>query len=135
MIGFQTESDAASFMTAALTFTNARTGSDGALRPMTSVKSIRSRFPSISTSSRPGIGLRRQAAAESIRRKVGPERRILLGVDRLDLHQGIDLRLRAAAALHAGSLSVENCVLIQVAVPSQEPVPEYARMRQHRPIG
>ncbi|MBX3386034.1 MAG: trehalose-6-phosphate synthase [Phycisphaeraceae bacterium] len=132
VIGFQTESDAANFMTAALTFTNARTGSDGAL----SVYDRRVRIDSFPISidfdefSSGASDSAVKRAAESIRRKVGPERRILLGVDRLDYTKGIDLRLRAFAhALHAGSLSVENCVLIQVAVPSREPVPEYARMR------
>lgn len=67
--------------------------------------------------------------AEEIRRELG-NRRILLGVDRLDYTKGIDIRLRAfATLLDRGVLSPEECVMVQTAVPSRGDVLEYVRVR------
>jgi len=68
--------------------------------------------------------------AEEIRSRVGTNRRILLSVDRLDYTKGIVARLKAFEDLLAsGKASVNNCVLLQVAVPSRETVSDYAESR------
>jgi trehalose-6-phosphate synthase len=69
----------------------------------------------------------RQAA--DIRRKVG-QRKIVLCVDRLDYTKGIDSRLAAfEEMLRRGRFSVDDCVLMQIAVPSRERVADYAELR------
>jgi len=61
---------------------------------------------------------------------LGPERRILLGVDRLDYTKGIDIRIRAfGEALRTGQVSVDDVCLVQVAVPSRERVEQYRELR------
>ncbi|MCA9283989.1 MAG: trehalose-6-phosphate synthase [Phycisphaerales bacterium] len=71
------------------------------------------------------------ARAEEIRRLVGPERRILLSVDRLDYTKGIDRRIEAFGELLARRLaSVEDCVFLQIAAPSREAVHEYKHLRR-----
>jgi len=68
--------------------------------------------------------------AMEIRRRVGANRKILLCIDRLDYTKGIDSRLAAFEELLRRSRShVEDCVLIQVAVPSRETVSEYRELR------
>lgn len=72
------------------------------------------------------------ARAREIRRQVGANRRIILCVDRLDYTKGFDSRLRAwENMLESGDVSVKKHVLMQVAVPSRESVPDYAAMRDH----
>lgn len=67
--------------------------------------------------------------AKQIRRRLG-SRRVLLAVDRLDYTKGIDLRLRAfEMLLKTRKVSVNDCVLVQVATPSREQALEYAEMR------
>jgi trehalose 6-phosphate synthase len=69
------------------------------------------------------------ARAEALRRDVG-DRRVILGVDRLDYTKGIDIRLRAFETLLDRNPGRENeFVFIQVAVPSREGVGEYTEMR------
>lgn len=69
-------------------------------------------------------------AAEEIRRRVGRDRKILLAVDRLDYTKGIDHRLEAyELLLRSGEVNVNDCVLMQIAAPSREPVREYSEMR------
>lgn len=68
--------------------------------------------------------------ANEIRRRMGPNRKIILGVDRLDYTKGIDLRLRAfEELLRTGGASAEDCVLMQIAVPSRESIKAYADIR------
>jgi trehalose 6-phosphate synthase/phosphatase len=71
-----------------------------------------------------------QRAFEQLRRRFRG-RRILLGVDRLDYTKGIPQRLRAYRRLleRAPHLRGE-IILVQVAVPSRERIPEYDRLRQ-----
>lgn len=58
------------------------------------------------------------------------ERRIILGVDRLDYTKGIDIRLKAFRdLLDAGECGPEDAVFVQVAVPSREKVEEYKELR------
>lgn len=72
--------------------------------------------------------VRRQAA--EIRKRVGSNRKILLGVDRLDYTKGIDARLRAfELLLKRREFGVDNCVLMQIAAPSREDVREYVQIR------
>ncbi len=132
VVGFQTESDARNFASAAQRYVGAKQVSAETIehegrRIQVGAFPISIDFDEFSAAADdPAIKL----AAASIRRKVGDTRKILLGVDRLDYTKGIDLRLRAyERALQTKRLSVEDCVLIQVAVPSREPVPEYGKMR------
>lgn len=68
--------------------------------------------------------------ARQIRQRIGTDRRIMLSVDRLDYTKGIENRLRAfEQLLHRKKLSVDDCVLMQIAVPSRENVLEYQEMR------
>ncbi len=68
--------------------------------------------------------------AREIRRRLGSSRRVLLAVDRLDYTKGIDTRLHALEdLLRRGALSVDDTVLVQIAVPSRESVEEYRDMR------
>lgn len=70
--------------------------------------------------------------AETLRDQMGRERRIILGVDRLDYTKGIDIRLRAFRdVLERGRLTVRDCVFNQIAVPSREQVEEYQELRRH----
>jgi len=71
-----------------------------------------------------------QAEARAVRRRLGVNRKVILCVDRLDYTKGIDVRLRAfEEVLRRADTSVERCVLVQVAVPSRERVPEYDTIR------
>ncbi len=68
--------------------------------------------------------------AQRIRRGIGASRKILLSIDRLDYTKGIDSRLRAfEMLLERGTLTVHDCVFMQIAAPSRESVREYAQMR------
>ncbi|MFO0874033.1 MAG: trehalose-6-phosphate synthase [Phycisphaerales bacterium] len=70
------------------------------------------------------------AEAKAIRRRLDPKRKVILSVDRLDYTKGIDARLHALEEiLGRRELSIDDTVFIQIAVPSREPVPEYAEMR------
>jgi len=71
------------------------------------------------------------ARAREIRKQIGAGRKIILCVDRLDYTKGFDARLRAwETMLESGDVSVRNHVLMQVAVPSREAVPDYASLRE-----
>jgi trehalose 6-phosphate synthase len=71
------------------------------------------------------------ARAREIRKQVGTGRKIILSVDRLDYTKGFDSRLRAwESMLETGDVSVRKHVLMQVAVPSRESVPDYATLRE-----
>jgi trehalose 6-phosphate synthase len=75
---------------------------------------------------RPAI---RQSAAR-LRSKLGHDRRIVLGVDRLDYTKGIEDRLRAyLRLLDDGRIRAAECVLVQIAVPSREQIRNYAEQR------
>lgn len=88
----------------------------------------------ISIDSRQVTALSKQASvakrAAEIRAKFS-DRRIILGVDRLDYTKGIDRRLTAfELLLERNPQWREQLVLVQIAVPSRESVPEYAEMRK-----
>jgi len=67
--------------------------------------------------------------ARDFRQRLG-DRRIMLGVDRLDYTKGIDRRLNALVdLLRAGRIRPAEWVFVQVGVPSRERVAEYRRLR------
>jgi alpha,alpha-trehalose-phosphate synthase [UDP-forming] len=67
--------------------------------------------------------------AAEIRERIG-DRKMILGVDRLDYTKGMDVRLSAfQELLRRGKRTVDDCVLVQIAVPSRERVADYASMR------
>jgi trehalose 6-phosphate synthase len=71
------------------------------------------------------------ARAASIRDQLGPERHIILGVDRLDYTKGIDVRLHAyRQLLDEGRVRVDECVLVQTGSPTRSTVPEYVTLRR-----
>jgi trehalose 6-phosphate synthase len=132
VIGFQTDAGARNFRRLAVRFTAAR-GSDRGLEIVD--RRIRvAAFPiSIDfglfdqTARRPAV-VRRVA---QIRASLGPGRRVLLGVDRLDYTKGIDLRLSAFREfLTARPELARTVVLIQVAVPSRTRIAEYRDLRR-----
>jgi len=62
--------------------------------------------------------------------RLGHDRKVILGVDRLDYTKGIPTRLRAfGELLRHEYVTVDDCVLVQVAVPSRERVEEYQELR------
>ena len=74
-------------------------------------------------------GVRRRV--DELRQRIGPERKILLGVDRLDYTKGIDVRLRAFEdVLARGRFTTSQVCMIQIAVPSRGDAADYAAMRR-----
>ena len=68
--------------------------------------------------------------ARQIREDLGDPTTIMLGVDRLDYTKGIGHRLKAyGELLSAGSITVGDCILVQVASPSRERVEAYMQLR------
>ncbi|RMH26989.1 MAG: trehalose-6-phosphate synthase [Planctomycetota bacterium] len=71
------------------------------------------------------------ARLHRLRVRLGRDRRVILGVDRLDYSKGIDARLKAVAELlTSGRATPADTVFVQVAVPSRESVKEYAELRE-----
>jgi trehalose 6-phosphate synthase len=65
-----------------------------------------------------------------LRTRLG-DRRVILGVDRLDYTKGIDRRLRAFADLLAtGRADPADVLLVQIAVPTRDDVPGYNELRE-----
>ncbi len=131
VVGFQTQPDARDFANAAKQFTSAE-GTESLLH--FKGREVRvGAFP-ISIDFRAFDGLaaapRIIKQAHDLRQKVGPSRKILLSVDRLDYTKGIDVRLLAfEELLRRGLASTAECLLIQIAVPSRESAAEYRDMR------
>ncbi len=70
------------------------------------------------------------ARSRQIRKQIGFNRKIILCVDRLDYTKGIELRLHTwEAMLDQRDVSVDKHVLVQVAVPSRQSVPDYGELR------
>jgi trehalose 6-phosphate synthase len=139
VIGFQTDAAARNFSRLARQFTTAvRTESmlehyGRKIRVRAFPISID--FPSFNTlATTPGT----TARAAEIRNRIGGDRTLMLAVDRLDYTKGIDFRLRAfEEMLKRRRHTVNDCVLIQIAVPSRENVREYkvVRGRIERMVG
>jgi trehalose 6-phosphate synthase len=78
----------------------------------------------------------RQAASSEVAAKVRelhqllPNRKLVLGIDRLDYTKGIPHRLRAFEAVFSRHPELrERLSLIQVVVPSREDIPEYRELK------
>lgn len=131
VIGFQTSSDVHAFSRAARRFTSA-TGTDARLRyrgrfVQVGAYPISIDFKAFESEARKPQTIRR---ALDIRRKVGSTRKLLLSVDRLDYTKGMDGRLLAfEELLRRKVVTVDDCLFMQVAVPSRESVDEYVKMR------
>ncbi|HEY0002660.1 MAG TPA: trehalose-6-phosphate synthase [Actinoplanes sp.] len=68
--------------------------------------------------------------ARQLRHDLGPHKRVLLSVDRLDYTKGIEHRLTAySELLRDGRIKVRDAVMVQVAVPSREQVESYRALR------
>ncbi|MFG0283465.1 MAG: trehalose-6-phosphate synthase, partial [Phycisphaerales bacterium JB039] len=131
VIGFQTRMGAQTFARACRRFTSAR-GTDNALR--FDDRAVRvGAFPiSIDVTSFEAIASDPQTKARAAQLRDRLEnRRIILGVDRLDYTKGIDVRLKTIEELlRRGAVHADEFVFIQIAVPSREKVTEYADMRR-----
>jgi trehalose 6-phosphate synthase len=69
--------------------------------------------------------------AKQLSAELGGDRRLLLGVDRLDYTKGIEHRLKAYRELLAeGRLSNRDVALVQVATPSRLRVAQYRQLRE-----
>jgi trehalose 6-phosphate synthase len=133
VVGFHTEFGAANFAQLAKRYVNTR-GSRGSIQY--GDRTIRTgaypisidfhRFADLSIT--PDVVRRSQ----HFRTRLGARRKVILGVDRLDYTKGIDIRLRAyQELLRSERVGLEDCVLVQVAVPSRERVEEYQAMQSH----
>jgi trehalose 6-phosphate synthase len=131
VVGFQTPENAQNFSRVARRYTSAE-GTDWELdfegRPINvrcfPISIDAAKFETLAST--PHV----QAEARAIRRRLGPVRKMVLCVDRLDYTKGIDARLRAyEELLRRGDITPEQCVLVQIAVPSRERVPEYDEIR------
>ncbi|USN98553.1 MAG: trehalose-6-phosphate synthase [Phycisphaeraceae bacterium] len=130
VVGFQTRLAAQNFSRAARRFTDAR-GSDRLLR-FAGRRVVVDAFPiSIDVNLYEGMARDPEIAVEAERFRASMNgRRIILCVDRLDYTKGIDIRLRAfEELLSRGRYTAEDCVLIQIAVPTRESVDDYAELR------
>jgi len=131
VVGFQTYSDAQDFSRAARAFTTAD-GTDTELDFQGRTVRVGS-FPiSIDTAwfERVASSAVTARRAAEIRERVGSDRKLVLCVDRLDYTKGIEQRLRAfEELLRRRSVAATRCVLMQIAVPSRESVPDYAETR------
>ncbi|XBH21797.1 trehalose-6-phosphate synthase [Jonesiaceae bacterium BS-20] len=71
------------------------------------------------------------ARSKEIRTELGNPETIMLGVDRLDYTKGIRHRIKAyGELLEEGRITVDKCVMIQVASPSRENVAAYQDLRE-----
>ena len=130
VLGFQTSLAARNFSRSAKHFTDA-TGSDGKLKYKGRTITVDA-FPiSIDVEHYENLAKSPEVAVEAERFQANlKRRRIILGVDRLDYTKGIDIRLRAFnELLNRGKYTAEDCVLVQVAVPTRESVEDYADLR------
>lgn len=130
VVGFQTWKDAQNFSRSSRRLADAE-GTDSQLSFHGHRVRVNS-FPiSIDVAEMEQLALRPdvQRRAREIRARMG-NRRVMLGVDRLDYTKGIHSRLLAFEhLLETRQISSHRCVMVQVAVPSRETVPEYARTR------
>ncbi len=132
VLAFQTRQSLGNFRDSALRYANAEADGDG-LR--FHGRSIRLEWAPIAIDSQkfarlaasPEVG----RLADSLRANLGADKRVILGVDRLDYTKGIDIRLRAIQAFfECCPTEARRCVFLQIAVPSREEVLQYARMRE-----
>ncbi len=131
LIGFQTKNCARNFEIAARRFSSAR--GTGSLMDFEGRRVRIDTFPiSIDTAQISAQAAKPETArlAESIKQGLGPERRLILGVDRLDYTKGIIHRLRAfETLLERLEDGAQTVTFLQIAVPSRELVPQYLDIR------
>ena len=131
LLGFQTRYGASNFSRAARRFTSAR-GTDKLLEYGERWVRVEGIPISIDIERYEQLAAdpRTIERARAIRADLGPDRKLFLGVDRLDYTKGIDVRLRAFETFLAQNEELaDQVVLVQVAVPSREEVSEYAAIR------
>ena len=130
LVGFQTKLSAANFARAAKRYAGAR-GTDSRLEFQGRMVRVIDAPISIDVdqfADAAGTPETKRRAAEF--RASFDDRRIVLGVDRLDYTKGIDIRLRAfEEVLSRGSVSAKDTVFVQIAVPTREAVDDYADLR------
>ncbi|MGE0880381.1 MAG: trehalose-6-phosphate synthase [Acidimicrobiia bacterium] len=133
VIGFQVPVAARNFTTLARRLVNAK-GPMGALRYGDRTVRVAA-FPisiDVAACERVAADDSTIRRSEEIRRELGNPSSILLGVDRLDYTKGIDVRLRAfQELLRDGELTVPDCSLVQIAVPSRQDVEDYVGLREN----
>lgn len=130
VIGFQTKFGAKNFVDLAVRYTDATRAQGGVKlgkRKITvgafPISIDFDRFDALARS--PGVVER----AATLRQRLG-NRKLILGVDRMDYTKGIDIRLRAVhELLRSGAISMEDVVMVQSAVPTRERVEDYAELR------
>ena len=132
VVGFQTRPGAQNFQAVARRYTDARgTGQTLRLGDRTILAAA---FPiSIDYNRYDNLAQTESVIQrmQNIRKRIGHDRKIILGVDRLDYTKGIDIRIRAFEELLGSKRwAPHECVLVQVAVPSREDVDEYIEMRR-----
>lgn len=132
VLAFQTKHGARNFRAAAVRYAGAEATADGVSFDGRSVR-LQVAPISIDTAAFQEAACSDAVAAsvDRLRDSIGPSRRLILGVDRLDYTKGIDHRLRAVETFHERypELAAET-VLLQVAVPSREEVPQYVEQRE-----
>ena len=137
VVGFQRDSDAASFREVARRYADARSRGDLVFVADEDGGEQRSVVVDDFPISIDFTGLAElaelpsvRARAEQIRAELGDPAVLFLGVDRLDYTKGIRHRLKAFDELLAdGELDPADTVLLQVASPSRERVEAYRRLR------
>ncbi|MCW5754554.1 MAG: trehalose-6-phosphate synthase [Phycisphaeraceae bacterium] len=131
LVGMQTIDDAENFVRVCLRLGLAERSEEGLLFEGREV--LVGAYPiSIDTGAFEGHGQseRTLKSAARLRERMSSRRTILLGVDRLDYTKGIEARLRAfEMLLRSRAMSAKECVLVQIAVPSREHLPDYAQTR------
>jgi trehalose 6-phosphate synthase len=131
VLGFQTQSDAENFAACAERFVDATPVQGGVefdgrfVRLQVAPISIDTeRFEQLAKSEEV------EAQARSVRQDLGPDRTILLAVDRLDYTKGLGHRLKALTTFFERRPdTAERCAVLQIAVPTREEIPDYADMR------
>ncbi|MFH0980719.1 MAG: trehalose-6-phosphate synthase [Planctomycetota bacterium] len=131
VLGFQTQAAAQNFSRLARRYTSAE-GTDAVLdyqnrEVRVGAFPISVDFKWFESAARSATVARRTA---ELRQCIGTSRKIMLAIDRLDYTKGIVARLEAfEELLRSRRVTVNDCVLIQIAVPSRESVRDYAEMR------
>jgi trehalose 6-phosphate synthase len=130
VVGFQTQNGAQNFLRLAQRYADARV--EGGVVKIHDREVRVGAFPISTDFERYSKLAGKTAVIErslELRQQVGKGRKIILGVDRLT--KGIDVRLRAFRDLLSRREDLlQECVLVQLAVPSRERVKEYQQLRR-----
>jgi len=132
VLAFQTRQSIENFRSAALRYSGAEAEGDDLTLDG---RRVRLQWAPISIDSRAfeaaaGAAEVREAATR-LRDSLAPAGTVMLGVDRLDYTKGIDHRLRALNTFHERHPEeAQETVLVQIAVPSRESLPQYVEQRE-----